>query len=375
MTTIYLIRHAEAEGNLYRRVQGQYDSLITDNGFRQIKALERRFWDIPVDAVWSSDLYRTMTTARAVYVPKGLDLHTDPGLREILMGDWEDLTWGDVGRVAGEELRRFSANDPTWQAPSGESLSQAGDRVEAALRRIAEQHPGQSVAVFCHCTAIRQALANIKGVAPKDWHAMGHSDNTAVTRLSYEDGRFRIVFESDTSHLDSSISTLAKQTWWRKGVTNKDINLWYRPIRWPEERELYLRARREAAPGAQDAAFLREAETLLAEPSQGGWALTAAMAGEEPVGIILADMSRFQEERAGYIRFLSIFPEHRGKSLGVQLIGQEVSAYRRAGRDRLRLHCSPKNPAAWHFFAKYGFVQLREDPEGPLLEKYIGYNQ
>ena len=32
MTTLYLIRHAEAEGNLYRRIHGQYDSLITDNG-------------------------------------------------------------------------------------------------------------------------------------------------------------------------------------------------------------------------------------------------------------------------------------------------------------------------------------------------------
>ena len=29
MTTIYLILHAEAEGNLYRIVQGQHDSFVT----------------------------------------------------------------------------------------------------------------------------------------------------------------------------------------------------------------------------------------------------------------------------------------------------------------------------------------------------------
>ena len=33
MTTVYLIRHAEAEGNRYRRCHGHYDSTITDNGF------------------------------------------------------------------------------------------------------------------------------------------------------------------------------------------------------------------------------------------------------------------------------------------------------------------------------------------------------
>ena len=65
MTTIYLIRHAEAEGNLYRIAQGQHDSNLTDRGWRQVRALERRFADIPIDAVYASDLYRTRATASA----------------------------------------------------------------------------------------------------------------------------------------------------------------------------------------------------------------------------------------------------------------------------------------------------------------------
>ena len=51
MTTIYLIRHAEAEGNVFRRIHGQYDSCVTPNGRRQIAALAQRFAGIPVDAV------------------------------------------------------------------------------------------------------------------------------------------------------------------------------------------------------------------------------------------------------------------------------------------------------------------------------------
>ena len=88
MTTIYLIRHAEAEGNLYRIAQGQYDSNLTDRGWRQVRALERRFADIHIDAVYSSDLYRTCATASAIYKPKGLELHRVPELREICVGDW-----------------------------------------------------------------------------------------------------------------------------------------------------------------------------------------------------------------------------------------------------------------------------------------------
>ena len=121
MTTIYLVRHAEAEGNLYRRIHGRYNALITENGFRQIEALKKRFESIHIDAVYSSDLYRTMTTAGAVYQPKDLPLHTDPRLQEIFMGDWEDQPWGRVRHFDLDELIRFNATDPTWRAPNNKS--------------------------------------------------------------------------------------------------------------------------------------------------------------------------------------------------------------------------------------------------------------
>ena len=125
MTTIYLIRHAEAEGNRYRRCHGWYDSTITDNGYRQIKALEKRFQDVPVDAVYSSDLFRTMTTARAICLPKGLPLRTRRDLREIYMGEWEDRSWAGVDRTEHEMMALFAASSLTL-----------GFRASASLRRI-----------------------------------------------------------------------------------------------------------------------------------------------------------------------------------------------------------------------------------------------
>ena len=68
MTTLYLIRHAEAEGNLYRRIHGQYNSLITDNGYRQIAALRDRFADVPINAVYSSDLVASIPPNRTYII-------------------------------------------------------------------------------------------------------------------------------------------------------------------------------------------------------------------------------------------------------------------------------------------------------------------
>ena len=42
MTEIYLIRHAQAEGNRFRIMQGQWDGGVTELGRRQIALLEER---------------------------------------------------------------------------------------------------------------------------------------------------------------------------------------------------------------------------------------------------------------------------------------------------------------------------------------------
>lgn len=383
MTTIYLIRHAEAEGNLYRRIHGWYDALVTENGLRQIQALEQRFQGEHFDAVWSSDLYRTCTTARAVYEPRGLELRTDPELRELNMGDWEDQTWGQVRRTQPGELDRFNRSDPTWTAPRGEGLGERGERVERALRRIAAAHPDQTVAVFSHGTAIRQALARIKGIPPEEWHGLRHSDNTAVSCLKWDGAAFQLAFEGDNSHLDPAISTLARQSWWRRdGKRAEDVNLWFRPLDLERESQTYYEARREAwiTVHGEDTPF--DGESFLQDArlhcGRTPWGVTCAMAGDRMAGLIQLDPERYAKDGAGYIPFCYIVPQLRAQGLGVQLIGQAVSFYRPLGRQYLRLRCASYNTPAQHFYQRYGFYKIGEEQGSrvplDILEKYIGYD-
>lgn len=381
MTTVYLVRHAEAEGNLYRRIHGWYDALITDNGFRQIKALEERFRNIHIDAVWSSDLYRTMTTARAVYLPKGLALQTDPGLRELGMGEWEDRPWGEVRRHQPVELDRFNATSPDWRVGQSESFDHLGERMEATVRRLVLQYPDQTIALFSHGMAIRQLLGRVRGIPPEDWRAMPHGDNTAVSCLTWDGARLSVTMEHDNSHLSEDISTLARQAWWRKNSKAEDVNLWYRPIDWEKEREIYLEARRDAwvmihGPDIpfDGEGFLRDAEEHLGHTV---WGVTMAFAGDKLTGILQLDPERYKADNAGYIPFCYLMPEQRGRSLGIQLIGQAVSFYRPMGRDKLRLRCAPSNERARRFYRKYGFTRIGDESGSlvplEILEKNIGY--
>ncbi len=383
MTRIYIVRHAEAEGNLYRRVHGWYDSLITENGYRQIAALAHRFSDIPVDAVYSSDLFRTRTTAAAVYRPKGLELRTDSALREIHMGAWEDRSWGDVARADSAALLRFNDNDDAWKVPASETFPEVGERMRSAVLRLAAAHPGQTIALFSHGTAIRTLLCTLKGLDPASRHVQGHSDNTGVTCLEVEGDQVSVVFENDSSHLTPEISTLARQKWWRTGHSPlSDPNLWYRPLNMEREGRLYRDARREAwldihgsLERYDDEGFFLDA---LEHWRQDRRSLTAAMLGDELAGILQLDLTRGAEEGAGYIPFFYMTPRWRRHGLGVQLLGQAVSVFRPMGRDKLRLCCVEDNRTAQRFYERWGFRRIGEvqGARAPLdlLEKYIGYD-
>ena len=202
MTTFYLIRHAEAEGNLYRRIHGQYNSLVTPLGYRQIAALEKRFQNIYLDAVYSSDLFRTQTTAKALYLPKGLPLQLEPGLREISMGDWEDDTWGGAARKHPEQMAYFSGGNAHYTPMGGESFQELRQRVVSTYYRLAAANDGKTIACVSHGEAIRTAVNAFYGRPLEEMHNMIPSDNTAVSCVEIEGETAKVLFYGDGSHLN-----------------------------------------------------------------------------------------------------------------------------------------------------------------------------
>lgn len=324
MTTLYLIRHAEAEGNIFRRLHGQYNSFITPNGKKQIEALKKRFEDVPIDAVYASDLYRTCLTSTAIYVPKGLALHKEPRLRELNCGVWEDLPFGYCAHIDPERNYAFSHDPRNWKVEGSEPFAVYTGRFLEAMTEIARRHEGQSVALFSHGMVMRGVLQRLF-FPEKD--NLGHSENTAVTKLLFDGENFTLEYLNDDSHIPYEISTLGKQQWWR-GNQKKDFNMWYRDAT------------------EEDAPLL---ESLGCPMEQG---VRVAMLTDKAVGAVL---SRALEEETQELSYLALLEEHRGTGLSAQLLGEAVSMGRSTGRKFLRLGIQPDCPAANALFETYGF--------------------
>ena len=329
MTTIYLIRHAEAEGNIFRRAHGWYDSSVTRNGLRQIAALQTRFEGIPIDAVYASDLIRTCTTAGAVYRPKGLTLQKEPRFREVGMGVWEDMPFGQLAHDEPEALLQFTKSPQNWVVEGSEHYEVFLWRFLQALSEVAQRHEGQSVAVFSHGMILQNVLAHL--FYDGNTAQLGHCENTGVSKLIYENGAYRAEYLFDGSHLPREISTVGRQSWRQQGVTKSNFR--YRPAE------------------ASDAEFLR----TLGYLPQPGDRVILAYAEQTPAGAVAL---RRADETVGGIAFLGLTPEFRGQGLAAQLLGCAVSAFRRDGLTELCLLQRPQGASA-HFFEAFCLLDNR----------------
>ena len=352
MTRIFLIRHAEAEGNIYRRANGHYNGLVTSRGYKQIERLRARFEGEHIDAVYSSDLSRAVTTAKALSEPRELEIYTTEELREVGMGEWEDKAWGDIEYYYRDMNKMFSHDPANWSVEGSESHENVKERMNSFLIETAKKHDWETIALFSHGFAIRTLLCHLKDIPSNETDTMPYCDNTAVGLILYNNGKLIIDHHSCNTHLDKEHSTLERQTWWRKEKGHPSENLRFVQLNEVNFGDLLrifqAKAGERAHVDMQYAAFL----------------------ADEPVGIIGIDTKRDRKMGIGWISYIHVIPGHRKKTFATQLLGLAISDFRKLRRERLRMEI-PSGSLGINFMSRCGFEVLDVTDKDCLMEKNI----
>ena len=352
MTEIYLIRHTQTEGNRFRMIQGFWDGEVSRQGFRQIEALAGRFADIPVDAVYSSDLTRAMLTAEAAAHRDRLPIRTHPALRELNAGPWEQQFFGNIAHENPALADRFIYDAENWSLEGAETFRQVRERALRTLEEIARENDGKTIAVVSHGATIRCMISGITGIPLTDVERLPVFRNTAVSRLRWDGERFSIVFLNDDSHVPENL----KSSW---TATSDLRDTRFRP---EEDRDYYERCYADAwlfahgdLRGFSAASYY--AAACRHHRKMPGTVLRIWLR-EEPVGLVDLDPVREAENNAGWISLLYLEPAFRGKGYGIQILARAVDFYRRQGRESLRLLVAESNRTARAFYEREGFRQI-----------------
>lgn len=356
MTTIYLIRHTQAEGNLYHVMQGHWDGNITALGSRQIDALARRMKDVRIDAVYSSDLRRAVLTAGAITRYHPLDIVTDKRLREINVGPLEATAFANAIHKYPEQMENFMHRQDKWQLDGAETYEEVTQRAYEALEDIALRHDGQAVAAVSHGITIRCFAARVMGIPLSGISQLPTCTNTAVTTLEYENGKFRLIEYNNAGHLD------APETANSRLVIPRPHELRFESFDPSRSRKFYTDcyegswlAAHGTLRGFTPGAYLHMAAEHYARDNN---SVLRVLDGDEPVGLIDMDTRRGESSGYGWLTLIYLKPEYRRRGYGIQLLGQAIIHYEMLGRKSLRLHCAEDNTAAMKFYESWGFEKL-----------------
>ena len=177
------VRHGETVGNLEQIAHGQTESPLNDRGIRQAQATARmlRGWDTKYHRVYTSPLSRAHHTGEHIAEALDLPLDTHDDLVEGFLGDWEGITYKELGEVG---FAKHSIADDDFRGHNGESPNQLADRMACVLEEIRAQHPGENIIFVSHGAAIAHLLARLMDTTP----AFGHQylmHNSAVTEITF----------------------------------------------------------------------------------------------------------------------------------------------------------------------------------------------
>jgi probable phosphoglycerate mutase len=200
------VRHGQSTWNHERRIQGQLDPPLSDEGRRQATRLGRRLAGRRLSGFYTSDLKRAFETAQLIGKVAGVEPTPMPELREIFLGEWEGLRTGDIAERYPEAWAGWQ-EEPDWDlVPGGESAALFEARVSAALDAIFKRHERGEVLVVTHGGVIQVALHRIVGRPSRGLFPF-KIQNASISVIEKSNGRVVVSGVNDIAHLESGSET------------------------------------------------------------------------------------------------------------------------------------------------------------------------
>jgi len=204
MLKIYFIRHGQTEWNVLKKLQGNLNSSLTENGIKQTKLLYEKLKSIDLKKIYTSPQGRALHTAKILKGEKDIDIIEFSDIMEMGFGDVEGLEkdmfkerypkafmnlWTDVMKYDPREFL-------------GESFLDVEKRAINGLKKLVEENESGEIVVVSHGMILKVIFGYILGHDLDKFWIDPVPQNTSVTTISYNDGKFKMEEFSNIEHLE-----------------------------------------------------------------------------------------------------------------------------------------------------------------------------
>lgn len=174
---IYFVRHGQTQYNKDRRITGQVDVPLIEEGIEQAR---KAIVEIPegISEIYSSDLIRCKQTTDILNEKLNLHVKYDARLRERNFGSLEGKMWDEIDPVIWEKDK---VQEYDYHPYGGESVEDVKKRILAMIVDIRRKRKGDKVLVVTSAGVIRLLHKIISG----EVHAK--IDNSSIHEFEYPD--------------------------------------------------------------------------------------------------------------------------------------------------------------------------------------------
>lgn len=158
-TTVYLVRHSEPF-KVHRGIEDVSEDILFSNIKTSLsvngekiaaqKSLDKEFDNL--DAVWSSNYVRAMSTAKYFAYRNNLKVNVSDkfGERRHGISSWDELP---------KDFETHQFQDENYKLENGESRKQVSDRLYSALFQLLNMYKGKRILLVGHSTATAYLLS------------------------------------------------------------------------------------------------------------------------------------------------------------------------------------------------------------------------
>jgi broad specificity phosphatase PhoE len=183
---------------------GQVDVALTDLGLRQAaRTAEYVAETYKIDAIYSSDLKRAMSTAIPLSEKLGLPVIKEPLIKEIYGGLWENKLMPEIDKLYHDDYQVYKTTIGLARCTGGESLAELQARALEGMKKIAEANDGKTVFVATHGGVLLALISAWMGLPLEKMHETPPATNSSITEVVYANGEFKIEKYSFDEHLGS----------------------------------------------------------------------------------------------------------------------------------------------------------------------------
>jgi broad specificity phosphatase PhoE len=200
LARLLLVRHGSTEFNTGRRFMGYSDIDLNTDGYTQAEKLRDYLADEKIDAVYSSDLKRTLVTAQIISSDRNLDIVTCPELREVNYGTCEGLTFQEIGSRYPDVAEKCINFTVKLEFPEGETFEDFIGRTCQFLARLDNHEPSETILVVSHNGPLKVLVCSLLDIDMGHWWQI-RIDIASLSIVDISPRGAMLSRLNDTSHL------------------------------------------------------------------------------------------------------------------------------------------------------------------------------